>query len=172
MSDPYAHPHYHHFDHGWQHDTSYDAQHAADEGVGWVATALAYAGAYGGLVFAAVCLVAGLYYLADIVEEYTALSKRVLWWAVRATALAQVLLYAVDGAPLAAVGAGLLACVCYGALLGRFPEVPLVSAAAIGGGLASVVQTWLWLDHFWNSTHKVSERSRVQREPANLPALC
>ena len=44
---------------------------------------VAYIGGYLSLVFVAVCLATGLYYLAAMVEEYTRVTKKVLTWARR-----------------------------------------------------------------------------------------
>jgi transmembrane adaptor Erv26 len=39
--------------------------------ISWIATIFYF-------VFAVVCLAAGLYYLADIIEEYTVLAKKII----------------------------------------------------------------------------------------------
>ena len=42
-----------------------------------------YTGGYLFLVFIAVCLATGLYYLAEMVEEYTRLTKKALAWGIK-----------------------------------------------------------------------------------------
>ena len=53
----------------------------------WLSNVLVYTGGYLFLVFIAVCLATGLYYLAEIVEEYTRVTKKVLTWAIKISAV-------------------------------------------------------------------------------------
>ena len=61
----------------------------------FLSTVVVYTGGYLFLVFIAVCLATGLYYLAEIVEEYTRFTKRVLSWAIKITIVLHVALLVV-----------------------------------------------------------------------------
>lgn len=74
-----------------------------------LATLVVYLGGYTFLVFLAVCLATGLYYLAELVEEYTMLTKKVIGYAVQVIVVIHVLLVVVDRLPLLAVGSGIAA---------------------------------------------------------------
>ena len=47
--------------------------------MGLLFTGLVYVSAYIFLIFVAVCLACGLYYLAELAEEHTSLTKRLMW---------------------------------------------------------------------------------------------
>ena len=70
---------------------------------------IAYSGAYLFLVLIAVCLATGLYYLAEMVEEHTRLTKRVLQWSIKISVGVNVLLLIVDGMPFSCVAVSLAA---------------------------------------------------------------
>jgi len=42
-------------------------------------TAMTYISGYIFLIFVAVCLACGLYYLAELAEEHTSLTKKMMW---------------------------------------------------------------------------------------------
>ena len=92
-----------------------------------IATLVVWAGGYMSLVFVAVCLATGLYYLAELVEEYTVLTKKLLGWAVAAELALYSLLLLWDGLPPLACASGLLAHALYGTLLRSFPFIRLSS---------------------------------------------
>jgi hypothetical protein len=97
-----------------------------------VGTLIVWAGGYTALVFLAVCLATGLYYLAELVEEYTVLTKRLLGWAVIAEVGIYVLLLVVDRLPVMACVSGLVAHLVYGTLLRKFPFISLTSPEFLG----------------------------------------
>jgi hypothetical protein len=67
-----------------------------------------YTGGYLFLVFIAVCLATGLYYLAEMVEEYTRMTKKALAWGIKLSIALHVALLAGAVTPLPGVtGLGL-----------------------------------------------------------------
>ena len=58
---------------------------------------------YAMLLFLAVCLATGLYYLAELIEEHTRLTRRVLLYAIRAVLAVHVVLLVWDRLPLLCV---------------------------------------------------------------------
>ena len=141
----------HHGDAYYRHDRydggPYGGAHAfgdlkppGEDGTGWVATAAAYAGAYMCIMFGMLCIMAGVYYACDLVEENTAIAKRAVALAIQVTAGVQVALLVLDGAPPAASLVGLLACACYWLLMRRFPEIDVLSPPGVCGVAATLVQ--------------------------------
>jgi len=127
------------------------------DGGGLVSTLIVYVGGYLSLLLAAVCLATGLYYVAELVEEYTRLAKRVITYALRAVLALHLVLLLFDRQPLSCVLVGAAAHGAYARLLPRFPFVQLASpdfALACAGLVGSHV---LWLRHFWHDTYASAE---------------
>lgn len=85
----------------------------------------------------AVLLVAatGLYYLAELVEEYTKLAKRIITYVTQAVLVLHVLVLVVDRLPVRCVVAGMAAHSCYLGELQKYPFMQLwspVTAGSIG----------------------------------------
>ena len=85
----------------------------------------------------AVLLVAatGLYYLAELVEEYTKLAKKIITYVTQAVLLLHVLVLVVDRLPVRCVAAGMAAHSCYLGELQKYPFMQLwspVTAGSIG----------------------------------------
>ena len=81
----------------------------------WLSNVLVYTGGYLFLVFIAVCLATGLYYLAEIVEEYTRVTKKVLTWAIKISVGMNVALLVIDRLPFLCI---LISCGAQGAYTG------------------------------------------------------
>lgn len=100
-------------------------------------------------LFAVVCLACGLYYLAELVEEYTTLTKRVLRVAIVAVLLAHVVGFVAEDLPLLCVGVGVVAHASYyWLLLQAFPFIQLLSAPFVASALLLVANHALWFRHF------------------------
>merc|ERR1712205_48639 len=84
------------------------------------------------LVFMAVCLATGLYYLAEMVEEYTRLTKKVLDWSIKASYGFHALLFIVDRMPFFACAVSCLAQFAYSRMLKRFPFIDFTSGEFLG----------------------------------------
>ena len=114
-------------------------------------------GGYLFLLLLAICLATGLYYMAELVEEYSRLTKRVITYALRAVLALHLALLLFDRQPVSCVLVGAAAHGAYARLLPRFPFVQLGSvdfAVAVAGLVASHV---LWLRHFWHDTYASAE---------------
>ena len=122
-----------------------------------VATVIVYSGGYIFLVFLSVCLgelsvtvltqgslvylfnwcslllaATGLYYLAELVEEYTKLAKKVITYTTQGVLVLHFLVLVVDRLPLRCVAAGVAAHLCYLGQLQRYPFMQLWSPATAG----------------------------------------
>lgn len=124
---------------------------AADSGGGVLALVVVYAGAYVTLVFAALCLAAGFYYVAELIEEHSRLAKRVISTGLRVLlALHLLLLLEQPWQPV------LLSAAAHGSytrLLPRFPAVSLSSPATLLAALLFVCSSALWCHHFYYATY-------------------
>ena len=127
------------------------------DGGGVLSTLIVYLGGYLFLLLLAICLATGLYYMAELVEEYSRLTKRVITYALRAVLALHLALLLFDRQPVSCVLVGAAAHAAYTRLLPRFPYVQLGSvdfAVAVAGLVASHV---LWLRHFWHDTYASAE---------------
>mmetsp|Transcript_36729 Transcript_36729/g.50990 ORF Transcript_36729/g.50990 Transcript_36729/m.50990 type:complete len:210 (+) Transcript_36729:233-862(+) len=109
---------------------------------------VAYVGGYASLVFLAVCLATGLYYLAELVEEYTMLTKKCITYAIYAVVGIHVALLVVDRLPLVCILCGIGSHAMYYTLLKKFPFIELASTSFICSVLALIVSHYVWIQHF------------------------
>lgn len=113
------------------------------------ATVVVYAGAYLFLVFFAVCLATGLYYLAELVEEYTRVTKKAINYAIKAVIAVHVFLLLVDRLPVVCIGVGIVSHVVYYRLLKTFPYITLTSGDFLGSLGLLVVSHIVWIRFFF-----------------------
>eukprot|EP00898_Chlorokybus_atmophyticus_P003788 jgi/Chlat1/440/Chrsp103S01019 len=113
-----------------------------------LSTFVVYAGGYVFLVFIAICLATGLYYMAEVVEEYTKLTKKVISYAIQAVLVLHVLIWVVDRLPAIPVLTGMGAHVLYFRLLRTFPFISLTSPDFLGSIATLVLSHAAWLRYF------------------------
>jgi|TARA_B110000971_G_scaffold171433_1_gene176201 hypothetical protein len=111
-----------------------------------------YTGGYLFLVFIAVCLATGLYYLAEMVEEYTRVTKKVLGWSIKISIGLHVALWVVDRLPFVNIFLSITAQCTYHTLLRKFPFMALTSPEFLGSVVALVANHFMWMRHFRNDT--------------------
>ncbi|VVC44722.1 Transmembrane adaptor Erv26 [Cinara cedri] len=70
---------------------------------------------------------AGVYYLAEFVEEHTVLTKKIIKWTIHVVILCHIGLYLFDNVPIILIAAGLLSHIVYYSLLTDFPYFNLSS---------------------------------------------
>jgi len=116
-------------------------------------TLTAYIGGYIFLCFVAGSLATGLYYLAELVEEYSKLTAKVLKHTIQGVALTHVLVYMLDGTPLKCLLVSLAACAAHSLMLKPFPYISLTSFEFIASFALTLVQTWLWIGYFREGFH-------------------
>jgi len=112
----------------------------------------------GGCVLGAailICFATGLVYIAELAEEYTKKTKKFLSIATKATVALNAILYLVDGMPLIGAVAGIAAQVSYTQLLRDFPFVPLDSPKFIMSAVMLIVNHFVWMEHFLQTTHSM-----------------
>lgn len=122
----------------------------------WVTVSLVavYVGLYLFIVFVSLSLACGLYYLAELIEEYTLTTRRILTWAIRGELLLHALLL-LDRLPVWCLGPGVVAQLVYLRMLRRFPYLSLTSADGLLASGAFLASNGVWVWHFWSSMFTV-----------------
>ncbi|CAG4958674.1 protein TEX261 [Colias croceus] len=108
-------------------------------------------------VFVTLAIAAGLYYLAELVEEYTVMAKYVISWTVVATAIIHLGLIAFEEIPLYLNGLGLLQQCLHGVLLKDFPVFRLTSVTFITAVLNLILHHYLAFKYFGTMFYGFSE---------------
>merc|ERR1711937_943573 len=79
------------------------------------------------LIFATLSIAAGLYYVAEIIEEFTAVTEKIIWWMIVIVSGFFAGLWILEGFPITMIGVGLFSNVVYLGLLRHFPLIELSS---------------------------------------------
>lgn len=112
--------------------------------------ALVYVSGYFGLLFAAFCLACGLYYLAEMAEEYTVFARRALRVGVWIVLAAHGFLWIYERFPFLPLLIGAVSHGAYAMLLVDFPFVKTSSPLFILSSVAFVVSNVSWYRFFAN----------------------
>ncbi|XP_024375091.1 uncharacterized protein [Physcomitrium patens] len=113
------------------------------------ATVVVYAGAYLFVLFFAVCLATGLYYLAELVEEYTRLTRKVISYVIKFVIALHVILLVVDRLPMISIGVGIASHVVYHRLLKTFPYISLTAPDFLGSICLLILSHVVWIRFFY-----------------------
>ena len=95
----------------------------------------------------------GLYYLAELVEEYTSLAKRVLRDLILFVLVIHLLLAVLDDFPLPLLVLGLVAHATYFTMLKNFPTIVITDVKFIGSCVLAITSHVLWFRHFTAADH-------------------
>jgi len=109
---------------------------------------LVYASGYLVLVFLAICMACGLYYMAELAEEYSRLTKKILTHCIQGVIGIHVLLLLLDGFPFLATLFGIGLHVLYWQFLKQFPFVDFSSPIFMAACAGLIVNHWLWILYF------------------------
>ena len=101
-------------------------------------------------MFVSLSLACGIYYLAELIEEFTLTTKRLIKVAIRAELALHALLL-LDRLPLLNLALGVAAHVSYGRLLRRFPYLQLGGPDALAAAALLLASTAAWWRHFRGS---------------------
>ncbi|KAF9098940.1 erv26 super protein [Mortierella sp. GBA35] len=113
-------------------------------------TLISYAGAAIAFVFATLSLACGLYYLAELVEEYTVLTKKIIKGLTLAVVGLHLMLWIVDGLPFTKIMFSLACHAVYSTNLGSFPYINLVSVPFLSSIVLVLVDHFMWFQYFAN----------------------
>lgn len=102
---------------------------------------------------------AGLYYIAELVEEYTVIAKKTISWLVLVVTSVYVLFIFFDDLPWSIVLCGLAAQATHGLIMANFPYVKFASIPFIGSVTLLLVNHYLAFDYFTQNYFNFSEVS-------------
>ncbi|KAJ0169984.1 hypothetical protein K1T71_014590 [Dendrolimus kikuchii] len=108
-------------------------------------------------IFVTLAIAAGLYYLAEIVEEYTVMAKYVITWTVIATASIHIGLIIFEDLPLYLNVLGLVQQLLHGVLMKDFPVVRVTSITFITALCTLVVHHYMAFKYFGEVYYNFSE---------------
>lgn len=109
------------------------------------------------VLFMNLAVAAALFYLAELVEEYTVITAKVIKATLAVTTLVYIGLFILEGFPITLIGAGLFSNGLYYLLLRDFPFIELTSPVFIGGVAMVFVNHYLAFDHFSSVWYPFSE---------------
>ncbi|EWC43918.1 hypothetical protein DRE_01270 [Drechslerella stenobrocha 248] len=114
----------------------------------WILPFVGYIGIVCGFTFLTLAIASGLYYLSELVEEHTVLSKRILTRLIQGISIVHILLLVVDGFPFWLTVFSAASHGAYAMNLRRFPMVALTDGWFIGSCILVVTNHILWFRHF------------------------
>ncbi|XP_026749411.1 protein TEX261 [Galleria mellonella] len=109
------------------------------------------------VVFVTLAIAAGLYYLAELVEEYTVLAKSVISWTVFITASLHIGLVIFEDLPLHLNVLGLVQQTLHGLLLRQFPVVRVTSPTFVTSVMVLVAHHYFAFKFFGTVYFSFSE---------------
>ncbi|KAJ1525623.1 hypothetical protein ONE63_008842 [Megalurothrips usitatus] len=123
----------------------------------WFLYVLSYVALLVQILFSVISIAAGLYYLAEIVEEYTVASKKVIWWMTVVSLSIYVGFLLFEDFPISMTVCGILAHLTHLFILNSFPVVVLSSPQFLLAIVMLVVNHYLAFSYFGNVYHPFSE---------------
>ncbi|XP_026314405.1 protein TEX261 [Hyposmocoma kahamanoa] len=108
-------------------------------------------------IFITLAIAAGLYYLAELVEEYTVIAKSIISWTVIATSLIHVGLIIFDDLPLHLNVLGLVQQCLHGVMLREFPVVRVASMTFVTACLNLILHHYCAFKYFGQVYYSFSE---------------
>eukprot|EP01102_Stenamoeba_stenopodia_P003034 TRINITY_DN12963_c0_g1_i1.p1 TRINITY_DN12963_c0_g1~~TRINITY_DN12963_c0_g1_i1.p1 ORF type:complete len:210 (-),score=21.47 TRINITY_DN12963_c0_g1_i1:26-655(-) len=106
---------------------------------------------------ATICLACGLYYLAELVEEYTIMTKKILRNTIFAVLALHFLIAIFENLPWSHLLLGIVAHVVYFSLLASFPFIDMLDKKFIASCVLAVGDHFLWFRYFTNNYYPFSE---------------
>lgn len=109
------------------------------------------------VAFVTLAIAAGLYYLAELIEEYTVLTSRIIKYMIWFSSAVLVCLYFLENFPGVMMGVGLFTNLVYFGLLRTFPFIVLTSPNFILSCILVVVNHYLAFQYFAEEYYPFSE---------------
>ncbi|KAJ7546301.1 hypothetical protein O6H91_08G034500 [Diphasiastrum complanatum] len=113
-----------------------------------IAASVVFLGIFLFLLFCAVCLATGLYYVAEVVEEYTKVTQKIMSYAIKAVIGIHALLLLVDRLPFLCILCGIASHIFYLLMLKRFPYIVFLSYEFISSVAFLIASHFLWFRFF------------------------
>ncbi|CAH1379356.1 hypothetical protein MTP99_003188 [Tenebrio molitor] len=114
----------------------------------WFLTYISYLAIIVQLIFITIAIAAGLYYLAELVEEYSSIAKKCIWWTNTAVTVLYLLLWLFENFPTHMVGFGILAQISHFCILRHFPCVSLISLEFVAAVILLVLNHYFAFQYF------------------------
>ncbi|XP_018574149.1 protein TEX261 [Anoplophora glabripennis] len=111
-------------------------------------TLISYAAVLIQIVFITIAIAAGLYYLAELVEEYTSAAKKVIWWMNTTTLALYVFLWIFENFPISMIVFGILAHLVHYIILKNFPYVSFSSLGFLAAVVLIIINHYLAFSYF------------------------
>ncbi|PPJ58111.1 hypothetical protein CBER1_05313 [Cercospora berteroae] len=138
----------------------------------WILPLLGYCGLILGFLFLTLAIASGLYYLSELVEEHTVLSKKLLYRLIYFIIATQILLGAVDSFPWTLSAFSIASHVIYSLNLRRFPVVKLTDPVFLASCVLVLANHYLWFKHFSAHSPTTSSSGRYSYlEPKDVPTF-
>lgn len=109
------------------------------------------------ILFCTLSLAAGLYYVAEVVEEYTHTAAKVIKYMIYGTSVIMLGLLLIEGMPLYLIGTLLLTNIDHYFLLNEFPYISLSSLSFLIGAVMVLVNHYLAFSYFATVYYPFSE---------------
>ncbi|KAF8939938.1 transmembrane adaptor Erv26-domain-containing protein [Dissophora ornata] len=111
-------------------------------------TLISYAGSGIAFVFSTLSLACGLYYLAELVEEYTVLTKKIIKGLTLVVVVLHLSLWLLDGLPFSKIMFSLGCHGVYSLNLANFPYISLLSAPFLLSCVLVLADHFMWFRYF------------------------
>jgi len=109
------------------------------------------------ICFVTLAIAAGLYYLAELVEEYTTMTVKIIRWMIVLVIATYICLFLFENVPTSLILCGLIAQVAHLALLSNFPFFSVSSPAFVMAVVMVLVNHYLAFSHFGEKYYPFSE---------------
>jgi len=109
------------------------------------------------ICFVTLAIAAGLYYLAEMVEEYTMMTAKVIRWMILSVIATYICLFIFEDIPTKLIVCGLLAQVAHLALLSSFPLFSVSSPAFVMAVFMVLINHYFAFSHFGENYYPFSE---------------
>ncbi|XP_033123834.1 protein TEX261-like [Anneissia japonica] len=116
----------------------------------WVATLVQ-------VCFVTLALAAGLYYLAELVEEYTVMAKKVIKWLIISTVCVYIGLILFEDMPKSLTLTGFASTCFYSLLLSNFPYIEVMSPVFIISCIMLFANHYIAFQHFTEEWYPFAE---------------
>lgn len=123
----------------------------------WFLYSLTWISFFVQMSFAVISVVTGLYYLAELVEEYTVLSKKIITWMIICVLICFIGLLLFEDFPKFMLICGIVSQLTHLLIMKTFPYVSLTSPTFIIALILLILNHYLAFRYFSNLYHSFSE---------------
>ncbi|KAF5273399.1 hypothetical protein FQA39_LY07416 [Lamprigera yunnana] len=123
----------------------------------WCLTIITYLAFIVQILFLTIAIAAGLYYLAELVEEYTVITKKIIWWTNTSVTIVYICLWLFENFPTLIVACGIVSQLSHFVILVDFPYVVFTSFSFLIAASFIIINHYLAFRHFANVFYSFSE---------------